>query len=231
MDTEPPRRSWNLSPTFQTFKSFLELSNFGQRRTEFTKTFSDFPFSWTILVAKICQMNKGAGPSELVHRFFLTWSSWSWPGPVYLRQPGPQPYLAWNPKLNPQNKTHLERRAPGYRLQYCWQFQVVMVMTTWLIHVACSTTTRLINMTATLTRGYLLGLAVQVVMVMTTWLIHVACSTTTRLINMTVTLLAMKIKLHACEVQRIRTSQGNIFIAINSLFFGVLLVCRRIPLG
>ena len=91
--------------------------------------------------------------------------------------------------------------------------------------------TKLINITVTLTRGSLLGLAVQVVMVMTTWLIHVACSTTTRLINMTVTLLAMKIKLHACEVQRIRTSQENIFIAINSLFFGVLLVCRRIPLG
>ena len=172
-----------LVPDIPNFQVVLKAVKLWAKKNGIYGNILGFPggFSWTILVAKICQMNKGAGPSELVHRFFLTWSSWSWPDPVYLRQPGPQPYLAWNPKLNPQDKTHLGRRAAGYRLQYCWQFQVVMVMTTWLIHVACSTTTRLINMTATLTRGYLLGLAVQVVMVMTTWLIHVTCSTTTRL--------------------------------------------------
>jgi poly(A) polymerase len=63
-------------------------------------------FSWTVLVAKVCQLYKGASSSELVIHFFRTFANWLWPEPVFLKAPGRQPYQAWNPHLNPQDKLH-----------------------------------------------------------------------------------------------------------------------------
>ena len=43
--------------------------------------------SWAMLVARTCQLYPNATASTLVEKFFLVFSKWTWPAPVYLKQP------------------------------------------------------------------------------------------------------------------------------------------------
>ena len=43
--------------------------------------------SWAMLVARTCQLYPNAAASTLVEKFFLIFSQWAWPAPVYLKQP------------------------------------------------------------------------------------------------------------------------------------------------
>ncbi|XP_053696852.1 poly(A) polymerase type 3-like [Sabethes cyaneus] len=42
--------------------------------------------SWTIMVARTCQLYPNATAATLVHNFFLVFSGWDWPQPVTLKQ-------------------------------------------------------------------------------------------------------------------------------------------------
>uniref|UniRef100_A0A8C8AVX9 polynucleotide adenylyltransferase n=1 Tax=Otus sunia TaxID=257818 RepID=A0A8C8AVX9_9STRI len=44
--------------------------------------------SWAMLVAKTCQLFPNALASVLINKFFLIFSKWDWPNPVFLKQPG-----------------------------------------------------------------------------------------------------------------------------------------------
>ena len=50
--------------------------------------------SWAILVAKACLMAEGQVSSmvELIYFFFLTFATWEWPTPVYIKKYDVAPY-------------------------------------------------------------------------------------------------------------------------------------------
>lgn len=50
--------------------------------------------SWAILVAKVCQMfeQKVSSVVELIYCFFITFATWEWPKPVYLKTVEVAPY-------------------------------------------------------------------------------------------------------------------------------------------
>lgn len=43
--------------------------------------------SYAMLVARICQLYPKASAATLVQKFFLIYSKWKWPAPVYLKEP------------------------------------------------------------------------------------------------------------------------------------------------
>ena len=66
--------------------------------------------SWAILVAKVCQIagiegNLGSCTS-LIYQFFYTFAHWDWPKPVFIKRVEAQPYPAWNPAINHQDREH-----------------------------------------------------------------------------------------------------------------------------
>ncbi|XP_064078258.1 poly(A) polymerase type 3-like isoform X3 [Macrobrachium nipponense] len=65
--------------------------------------------SWAMLVARTCQLYPNATASTLVEKFFLVFSKWSWPAPVYLKQPsdGKLGFKVWDPRVNVQDRFHL----------------------------------------------------------------------------------------------------------------------------
>ncbi len=66
--------------------------------------------SWSILVAKVCQMAGSEGNmisiTNLILQFFCTFANWEWPKPVYIKRVDNQPYTAWNPAMNHQDRDH-----------------------------------------------------------------------------------------------------------------------------
>ncbi|UYV83789.1 hrg [Cordylochernes scorpioides] len=65
--------------------------------------------SWTMLVAKICQLYPNAASSEIVYNFFLTFSEWPWTRPVLLKEPEDVDlgFEVWDPRVNVQDRFHL----------------------------------------------------------------------------------------------------------------------------
>ena len=98
----------DLVPDIPSFLVALRAVKLWAKKNGIYGNVLGFPggFSWAILVVRTCQENEGANPCELVCSFFQMWTSWRWPEPVYIRPPGPQPYQAWNPDLNPVDATH-----------------------------------------------------------------------------------------------------------------------------
>ncbi|VDN24223.1 unnamed protein product [Gongylonema pulchrum] len=71
--------------------------------------------SWAILVARICQLYPNAAPSRLVQKFFIVFSRWDWPHPVFLKgsqtarlieMPSFQE-LVWDPRTRIGDRYHL----------------------------------------------------------------------------------------------------------------------------
>ena len=66
--------------------------------------------SWSILVAKVCQISGEAGQrgsiANLVYWFFHTFANWNWPEPVFIKKVISQPVSAWNPQLNYTDREH-----------------------------------------------------------------------------------------------------------------------------
>ncbi|XP_076057041.1 poly(A) polymerase hiiragi isoform X2 [Oratosquilla oratoria] len=65
--------------------------------------------SWAMLVARTCQLYPNASAATLVEKFFLVFSKWTWPAPVYLKQPsdGKLGFKVWDPRVNVQDRFHL----------------------------------------------------------------------------------------------------------------------------
>ncbi|XP_057316266.1 poly(A) polymerase type 3-like [Hydractinia symbiolongicarpus] len=66
--------------------------------------------SWAMLVARICQLYPNAVAATLVQKFFLIYSKWAWPQPVLLKQMPAENKLnfpIWDPRQNPQDRSHL----------------------------------------------------------------------------------------------------------------------------
>ncbi|XP_071522219.1 poly(A) polymerase type 3 isoform X3 [Panulirus ornatus] len=65
--------------------------------------------SWAMLVARTCQLYPNATASTLVEKFFLVFSKWTWPAPVYLKQPydAKLNFKVWDPRVNVQDRFHL----------------------------------------------------------------------------------------------------------------------------
>ncbi|PHJ26131.1 polya [Cystoisospora suis] len=71
--------------------------------------------SWSILVARCCQLYPNFSPSQLIQRFFTVYSIWNWRNsPVLLCKikdqqgiDGLSNFKVWNPKVNIQDRYHL----------------------------------------------------------------------------------------------------------------------------
>ncbi|NXI59901.1 PAPOG polymerase, partial [Chloroceryle aenea] len=64
--------------------------------------------SWAILVARTCQLYPNASASTLVNKFFLVFSKWEWPTPVFLKQPEDKglKLTIWDPRVNFSDRYH-----------------------------------------------------------------------------------------------------------------------------
>lgn len=58
--------------------------------------------SWAILVARTCQLYPNAVAATIVQRFFLIFSKWKWPGPVFLKSPTDAKlgFPIWDPSVS-----------------------------------------------------------------------------------------------------------------------------------
>lgn len=70
--------------------------------------------AYALLTARICQLYPRHAPNQLIKRFFKIFSIWNWRLPVVLCQikeysnvPGLTNFRVWNPKLNPQDRSHI----------------------------------------------------------------------------------------------------------------------------
>lgn len=70
--------------------------------------------SWSILVARTCQLYPNACPATLVNKFFLIFSQWEWPKPVLLKAIDNQNAqlvqlydLVWDPRVRISDRYHL----------------------------------------------------------------------------------------------------------------------------
>jgi len=71
--------------------------------------------TWAILVARTCQLYPNATPSVLLEKFFLVFSAWKWPHPVYLKDNESAarasiPFLrelVWDPRVRISDRYHL----------------------------------------------------------------------------------------------------------------------------
>ncbi|KAE9551057.1 hypothetical protein FO519_005724 [Halicephalobus sp. NKZ332] len=71
--------------------------------------------SWAILVARTCQLYPNACPAVIVEKFFLIFSTWQWPHPVFLKdndssqRPDIQTLndLVWDPRNRVTDRYHL----------------------------------------------------------------------------------------------------------------------------
>ncbi|ODN04156.1 Poly(A) polymerase alpha [Orchesella cincta] len=66
--------------------------------------------SWAMLVARTCQLYPYAAASTIVHNFFVLFSNWPWPKPVFLKMPNNSVnfgFQNWDPRVNPSDRYHL----------------------------------------------------------------------------------------------------------------------------
>ncbi|KAE8296560.1 Poly(A) polymerase alpha [Larimichthys crocea] len=65
--------------------------------------------SWTIMVARICQLYPNAAPSTLVKKFFWVYARWEWPSPILLKKVQDCGYKLpfWDPMVNRSDRLDL----------------------------------------------------------------------------------------------------------------------------
>jgi poly(A) polymerase len=105
-----------LVPNQETFRSTLRFIKYWARRRGIYSNVLGFfgGITWSLLVARVCQLYPYYAPSQLVTRFFRFYHSWKWSIPVQLceivdkaHEPGLHQFRVWNPKTNQQDKLHI----------------------------------------------------------------------------------------------------------------------------
>ncbi|CAK0868634.1 unnamed protein product [Prorocentrum cordatum] len=105
-----------LVPNHETFRRTLRFIKYWARRRGIYSNILGFfgGITWSLLVARVCQLYPHYSPSQLTHRFFRLWAQWDWRKPVLLCEitdpanvPGMTEFKVWNPKTNPADRQHL----------------------------------------------------------------------------------------------------------------------------
>mmetsp|Transcript_17259 Transcript_17259/g.46835 ORF Transcript_17259/g.46835 Transcript_17259/m.46835 type:complete len:552 (-) Transcript_17259:110-1765(-) len=105
-----------MVPNQETFRRTLRFVKYWARRRGIYSNVLGFfgGITWSLLVARVCQLYPYYAPSQLVNRFFWVYHLWSWPKPVVLCEimdppnvPGMTGFKVWNPKANPADRQHV----------------------------------------------------------------------------------------------------------------------------
>ena len=106
----------NLVPNLERFRDVTRLVKFWARRRGIYSNLLGFfgGITWTILVARVCQLYPHYCASAIVKCFFQYYNRWDWKEPVVLctmeeqsREPGLMQLQVWNPNVNPADQHHL----------------------------------------------------------------------------------------------------------------------------
>merc|ERR1719213_793093 len=106
----------SLVPNRETFRRTLRFVKYWARRRKIYSNVIGFfgGITWSLLVARVCQLYPYYAPSQLVTRFFKLYQQWNWSRPVLLceivdrqQEPGMNAFKVWNPKVNPADKAHV----------------------------------------------------------------------------------------------------------------------------
>ncbi|XP_071963960.1 poly(A) polymerase beta-like [Antedon mediterranea] len=102
----------NLVPNKNSFKIALRAIKLWAKRHGVYSNALGFlgGVSWAMLVARTCQLYPNAAAATIVHKFFLVFTKWKWPQPVFLKQPSQENELAfqvWDPRINVTDRFHL----------------------------------------------------------------------------------------------------------------------------
>jgi len=105
-----------LVPNQETFRRTLRFVKYWARRRGIYSNILGFfgGITWSLLVARTCQLYPHYAPNQLVNRFFLLYHQWNWTRPVMLcdiidpaNVPGMTSFKVWNPKTNPADRQHV----------------------------------------------------------------------------------------------------------------------------
>jgi len=105
-----------LVPQKEAFRHTLRFVKFWARRRGIYSNVLGFfgGITWSLLVARVCQLYPYYAPSQLVNRFFRVYDQWSWSKPVMLCDivdpstlPGMNLVKVWNPKTNAADRLHV----------------------------------------------------------------------------------------------------------------------------
>eukprot|EP00931_Biecheleriopsis_adriatica_P106722 TRINITY_DN81103_c0_g1_i1.p1 TRINITY_DN81103_c0_g1~~TRINITY_DN81103_c0_g1_i1.p1 ORF type:complete len:549 (+),score=89.98 TRINITY_DN81103_c0_g1_i1:43-1647(+) len=105
-----------LVPNQETFRRTLRfIKHWARRRGIYSNVLGFFGgITWSLLVARICQLYPYYAPNQLVKRFFLLYHQWNWTRPVMLCEivdpanvPGLTSHKVWNPKTNAADRLHV----------------------------------------------------------------------------------------------------------------------------
>jgi poly(A) polymerase len=103
----------HLVPNIETFRLTLRAVKLWAKQKGIYSNAMGFigGVSWAMLVARTCQLYPNAAPSSLLNKFFLVFSKWDWPKPVFLKMPEDTPaglsYQVWDPRFNTLDRSHL----------------------------------------------------------------------------------------------------------------------------
>mmetsp|Transcript_94451 Transcript_94451/g.225037 ORF Transcript_94451/g.225037 Transcript_94451/m.225037 type:complete len:537 (-) Transcript_94451:96-1706(-) len=106
----------NLVPDQETFRRTLRFIKYWARRRGVYSNIVGFfgGITWSLLVARICQLYPYYAPNQLINRFFRLYHQWNWTRPVTLcdivdpaNVPGMTSFKVWNPKTNPADRQHV----------------------------------------------------------------------------------------------------------------------------
>lgn len=102
----------NLVPNKDSFRTALRaIKVWAKRRGVYSNALGYLGgVSWSMLVARTCQLYPNAVGSTIVHKFFFVFAKWEWPTPVLLRNLDEDIDLGlpvWDPRINPSDRYHL----------------------------------------------------------------------------------------------------------------------------
>jgi poly(A) polymerase len=103
-----------LVPNQETFRRTLRFVKYWARRRGIYSNVLGFfgGITWSLLVARVCQLYPYYAPSKLLTRFFRLYQQWNWIKPVLLCDieagtAGMTGFKVWNPKTNPADRAHI----------------------------------------------------------------------------------------------------------------------------